>query len=295
MKTNKTILTLLLGSLLTACGSTPPATPAAEPELIPYSDVCCTQLSQLPFIKLAANETLNFHLNADSDAAAFQDGNSYFSAFEFADRSAIVTVSISSFMIDGKVFAPKMVSLDADFNPVDFTTLEQFDIKTSDAFTKTQYSADFKVDARKTPYIVIYTPEEYLGRQITVDHPAKVRAKELGEAMPMVTDLHYVHSQSGQVSVDVKTLSFQSVKHTAVPVRPASEKEVKRAVLPESKSVLTETQPETVSYYRSSITKAVTENNIPKALGLLEEAKVLGVEGAQQAFVEAVNSIRSKP
>ncbi|PWI32618.1 transcriptional regulator [Vibrio albus] len=294
MKTNKAILTLLLGSLLTACSSTPPATPAADVELIPYADVCCTQLSQLPFIKLAANETLDFSLNSDTDAAAFQDGNSYFSAFEFADRSAIVTVSISSFMADGKVFAPKMVSLDEHFHPVDSTTLDQFDIKTSDAFTQTQYSADFKIDARKTPYFVIYTPEDYLGKEITVDHPAKVRAKEMGEAMPMVTDPHYVHANSGKVSVKVKTISFQAAKRkVSLPVA-TQEEEPLNMPAAQKDPVVTEVQPETVSFYYSAIQKAVADNNIPKALSLLDEAKALGVEGAQQAFVEAINMTRSE-
>lgn len=148
---------MILGSQLTACSTTPSVTPAADVELIPYADVCCTQLSLLPFIKLAADETLDFSMNSYTDAAAFQDGNSYFSAFEFADRSAIVTVHISSYMADRKVFAPKMVLLDEHFNLVDSTTLDQFDIKTSDAFNQTQYSADFKIDTRKTPYFVIYT------------------------------------------------------------------------------------------------------------------------------------------
>lgn len=294
MKRNKTILTLLLGSLLTACSSTPPVTSANDVELIPYADVCCTQLSQLPFIKLAANEALNFSLNSDTDAAAFQDGNSYFSAFEFADRSAIVTVSISSFMADGKVFAPKMVSLDEHFNPVDSTTLDQFDIRASDAFTSTQYTADFKIDARQTPYFVIYTPEEYLGKAITVDHPAKVRAKELGEAMPMVTDPHYVHGNSGKVSVEVKTTSFQAAKRKVSPPVMAPAGESLKAPAVQKEPAVTEVQPETVSFYYSAIQNAVAENNIPKALSLLDEAKALGVERAQQAFVEAINMTRSK-
>lgn len=294
MKKNKAILTLLLGSLLTACSSSSPVTSTTEVELIPYSEVCCTRLSQLPFIKLAANETLDFQLNSDSDAAAFQDGNSYFSAFEFADRSAIVTVSISSFMANGKVFAPKMVLLNETFDPVDSTTLEQFDIQTSDAFTQTQYSADFKIDARETPYFVIYTPEEYLGKEITVDHPAKVRAKELGEAMPMVTDPHYVHANNGRISVTVKTNSFQAAKKKVNSVSVTLADEPKKETATKQAPLVAEVQPETISFYHSSIKKAVTENNIPKALSLLDEAKALGVEGAQQAFVEAINTSQAE-
>lgn len=294
MKINKTILTMILGSQLTACSTTPSVTPAADVELIPYADVCCTQLSLLPFIKLAADETLDFSMNSDTDAAAFQDGNSYFSAFEFADRSAIVTVHISSYMADRKVFAPKMILLDEHLNLVDSTTLDQFDIKTSDAFNQTQYSADFKIDTRKTPYFVIYTPEEYLGKEIIVEHPARTRAKELGEVMPMVTDPHYVHSHSGHISVAVKTMSFQSAKRKASSTLVAPAGDPLNVPTVNKEPVVTEVQPETVSFYSSAIQKAVAENNIPKALALLDEAKALGVKGAQQTFVKAINMMRSK-
>ncbi|QSA20889.1 transcriptional regulator, partial [Vibrio furnissii] len=43
------------------------------------------------------------------------------------------------------------------------------------------------------------------------------------------------------------------------------------------------------AYYFSTIEKAVAANDIPKALSLLDEAKALGIEGAQEVFVKAVN------
>ena len=293
MKKNKTILTLLLGSILTACSSTTPVESNVVVEPIPYSDVCCTKFSELPFIQLATNEELDFRIDPSADAAAFKDGNSYFNAFQLADRSAVVTVSLSSIMADGEVFAPKMVMLDENFNPVDETTLDQFDIKTSDAFTKTRYTSDFKIDGRKTPYFVIYTPEDYLGKTVQVEHPARVRAKEMGEAMPMVTDPRYVHSHNGQLSLEVKTISFKAAKIRAA-AKPVPAAETKTAAEPKVKQVpaVSQAQPETVTFYYSAIKKAVAENNIPKALSLLDEAKALGIKGAQEAFVEAVNTSR---
>lgn len=40
----------------------------------------------------------------------------------------------------------------------------------------------------------------------------------------------------------------------------------------------------------SSIERAVQANDLPKALSLLDEAKALGIEGAQEVFVKAVNA-----
>jgi maltose operon protein len=289
MKNRTTLLSLLLGSLLTGCASTSPVETQVVIEPIPYNQLCCTRFAEMPFIQLSANETLAFKLGDDADAAAFSDGNSYFSAFQFAERSGIVNIQLSSTMSNGEVFAPKVVMLDAAFNQVDETTLDQFDIKASDAFTSTRYTASFKIDARKTPYIVIYTPEEYLGKTIKVDHPAKVRAKELGEAMPMATDPSYTHGHNGELELVVKTQSISAIKRAAQPVvvqsAPASQSE--KTVETQVSSVL----PDTINYYHTAIRQAVEQNDIAKALSLLEEAKALNVADAQKVFVSAVNAL----
>lgn len=49
-------------------------------------------------------------------------------------------------------------------------------------------------------------------------------------------------------------------------------------------------QPESQAFYLSAIEKAVSTGDIPKALSLLDEAKALGIEGAQEVFVKAVNT-----
>ncbi|MFA0071936.1 transcriptional regulator, partial [Vibrio breoganii] len=44
------------------------------------------------------------------------------------------------------------------------------------------------------------------------------------------------------------------------------------------------------SYYHNAIKVAVEANDVPKALTLLDEAKELGIEGAQTVFVKALNT-----
>ncbi|MGC9458394.1 MalM family protein, partial [Vibrio genomosp. F10 str. 9ZD137] len=48
--------------------------------------------------------------------------------------------------------------------------------------------------------------------------------------------------------------------------------------------------PDQQSFYIDSIERAVNAGMLDKALALLEEAKALNVEGAQEAFIKAVNS-----
>lgn len=61
-------------------------------------------------------------------------------------------------------------------------------------------------------------------------------------------------------------------------------------VVSEQTVVTTIVQPETKKYYISAIENAVKAGDVAKALSLLDEAKMLNVDGAQQAFIKAVNA-----
>ncbi len=278
MNNNKSIIALVLGMALTACASTSPVEKTTI-QPIPYSEVCCTTYSEFPWIKLSTNEELDFQIDESSPIGHFSDGNSYFNAFKLSERSGRVQIKLSSIMSNGSVFAPKLLTLDSNFNIVNQTSVEKFDVKTADAFTRSQYQLNFLLDAKKTPYFIIYTPESSLGNSIQIDHPAKVRAKELGEAMPMVTDPRYVYDHFGKLELELKTLSLASYKEQASP----------KAEVVDKKPAI-QVQPDTQSYYFTAIETAVASGDIPKALSLLDEAKALNIKGAQEVFVKAVNA-----
>nr|MBF4426312.1 transcriptional regulator [Vibrio anguillarum] len=58
----------------------------------------------------------------------------------------------------------------------------------------------------------------------------------------------------------------------------------------EQTAVAVVVQIETKKYYISAIENAVNTGDVAKALSLLDEAKMLNVDGAQQAFIKAVNA-----
>jgi maltose operon protein len=272
MNTKKLLLSLLIGLSLTACSSTQTIQQPIEP--LANTQVCCSDFSQYPWIPLATTEEIDFQLDKDSPIGHFSNGNSYFNAFKLSDRSGKVQLRLSSLMINDSVVAPKLIALDHEFNVVNTTSLDQFDIKPSDAFTRTQFQLNFDLDATKTPYFIIYSAESYLGQSIKVKHPARIRAEELGEAMPMVTDPTYTYKHFGKLKLSVKTLSLQAYK----------------APEQQAKPVAAIAQPETQTFYQNAIIEAVNKNDITKALALLEEAKALGIKGADTVFVNALEN-----
>ncbi|MDK9759139.1 transcriptional regulator, partial [Vibrio sp. D173a] len=195
--TNKSsMLAVLLGALLSGCASDAQVQTQLTPPT--NAEVCCSDFSQFPYAQLNDNEDLKFDIDLGSPVGTFTTGNSHFAAFKFSDRSAEMLVTLSSLMIDDSVFAPEAILLDANFQPVKTLKFEDFKIQASDAFTRTSYIDRVRIDASKTPFMVIYTPAEQLGKAIQVDHPAKVRAKEFGEVMPMVTDPVYTKQLGGK-------------------------------------------------------------------------------------------------
>ena len=299
MKNKSSILAVVLGALLGGCASDA----QVQTELAPptNSEVCCSDFTQFPYAQLNDNEDLKFDIDLGSPVGNFITGNSHFAAFKFSERSGDMLVTLSSLMIDDSVFAPEVIFLDEAFQPTKTVKFDDFKVQASDAFTRTSYVERLRVDASKTPYMVVYTPADELGKTIKVDHPAKVRAKEFGEVMPMVIDPVYTNRLGGRIELEVETLKLRPYRATAavtpVAVAPVVAKSTATQTAPVSKvAPLTKTetaikvQQETQEFYISAIQKAVKSGDVPKALGLLDEAKALNVEGAQEAFVRAVNA-----
>lgn len=283
--TNKSsMLAVVLGALLSGCASD--AQVQTKLDAPTNAEVCCSDFSQFPYARLNDSEDLKFDIDLGSPVGTFTTGNSHFAAFKFSERSGEMVVKLSSLMIDDSVFAPEAMLLDENFKPVQTLKFEDFKVQASDAFTRTSYIERLRVDASKTPYIIIYTPADELGKSIKVDHPAKVRAKEFGEVMPMVTDPVYTNQLGGRLELEVETLKLRPYRAQAAVVPVAAVAATNQAkVTPEIR-----VQQETQDFYLSAIKNAVESGDVPKALGLLDEAKALNVEGAQEAFVRAVNA-----
>ncbi|MGF1777515.1 MalM family protein [Vibrio nomapromontoriensis] len=120
-------------------------------------------------------------------------------------------------------------------------------------------------------YILVYTTKQSLDSTSTVTHPAKIFAETKGTVPPVIPDPSIEHSLYGKVKVKVTANDFVTQR-----VVKAQE------YVPEAAT--------SSEYYTSAIQKAVAEDNIPKALSLLDEAKALNIEGAQEVFVKAINN-----
>ncbi|WP_053407201.1 MalM family protein [Vibrio hepatarius] len=281
----KKYLTLLLsGMSLIGCASSDDL--SLKQNILPLqTEVCCESASHFPWFRLQQNQDLDFELNASSPVNQFDGSKSYFSAFTFAQQSGLVEIRLRSLMLDGEVAIPQVELLDSEFNVVK-TIDDAFTVKFSDAFAKNRYELTEKVDTVKTPYMIVYVKTSELGKKVVVPHPAKIRAQESGEPMPIVTDPTYLASNNGHFSLSVETITLSGYNQKSlVEAKPEEVAVVQKPAQPAIQAI-----PETQSYYHNAIRQAVESNNIDKALSLLDEAKALNIEGAQEVFVRAVNA-----
>ncbi len=287
-------LVLLLSSLgLFGCTSNNIAAIDQATDQLDGAQLCCEDMSQFPWVVLNTEEDLQFDLDESAPVWNFESGNSYFSAFEFSERSGSVEILLRSNMLEEQVVEPKIALYNADFEVVKIIEEEDFKVKFSDALARNRYELTFKVDAGATPYMVLYADAQDFGEKVVVPHPARIRAMESGEPMPIVADPIYYKSPMGSFVLELETLTLSGYKQkakkpvvqnkqTALESTPAKAAPVKAV----SKPVVSDTK----DYYFNAITKSVEDGNIPKALSLLDEAKALNIEGAQEVFVKAVNA-----
>jgi maltose operon protein len=263
-------LSLMIGGCATTSDQTVVTTPSIE------KPICCTHYSDFFWLTLAQNDQIKVRLDSASPAWSFPEGHSYFSALQFSALSGQVRINISSLMTNGQVFAPKVVLLNAHFEPQTSYGIDHFQIRYANALETNRYETSLTVNAEETPYMIIYSDASHIGDTVVIPHPAKRRAAKSGEPFPIVSDLTYHHALNGKLEIRIETLAVR--QHSAV-LSPISPKP----------STLRPAEDESILFYHNAIKSAIRVNNIEKALALLDEAKRLGITNAQRVFIEAIN------
>ncbi|MBV7299165.1 MalM family protein [Enterovibrio paralichthyis] len=282
MKTRHALLAALLAATVSGCATAD--LPAAKNIAIEQS-VCCTDYSQFGWIPLTGDQ-LDIAIDAHSPVADIEGGKSYFAAFAMPENINRLQITLNSWMSSEGVFAPKILLLDPAFKPVKTVSLDAFSQKNSDMFHLASYETQFVMDREQTPYLVVYSPEEYRRGEITIPHPERIRAEELGMARPMVTDPVIQHSNFGSLELALKPLSLRAYRVDEVKAKPLAEKAPQEVA---AKTTTESMMAESEVFYNQKITQAVESGDIALALKWLEEAKRAGSKSAEATFINLVS------
>ncbi|GAL16670.1 maltose operon periplasmic protein MalM [Vibrio maritimus] len=184
-------------------------------------------------------------------------------------------IAVESLVVSEKtLYAQSVLVTDDMGNTLVDKPFSDADYKQAGAMDPDKFVVSFnvipKINTEKL-HILVYTTKDDSQAVSTVKHPAKIFAEAKGTVPPIIPDPEVKHDLYGQLRISVTSNDLVT----------------KRAVKEQEYVPNAATSQD---YYISGIQKAVAEDNIPKALSLLDEAKELNIEGAQEAFIKAINA-----
>ncbi|PTP84128.1 MalM family protein [Vibrio splendidus] len=238
-------------------------------------------VSGLQFAKMKLPSSAIFDITTDSQVFNYQDINSRVAAIELPADRGEYSIKITS-MIGDTAFVPRAVIYDKNGKELESYGKEDFEYQKPRLHLGNRLVTEhdfYPPTTAESVYLIVYTDQADLGGFTDVIHPARLDAEGRGNYMPEAKDIPVPNGNVGKIEVTIDRASFFSFGPSS------SESNAKPAAATKIDTI----QPETQTYYHNAIQAAVSEDNIPKALSLLDEAKALGIEGAQEVFVKAVN------
>ncbi|MGL4829535.1 MAG: MalM family protein [Vibrio sp.] len=249
----------------------------------PNTGQAVQKIEQLQATKVKLPSTTKVALTAQTQYLRNSEISSPVALFEIPADRGQMTLTITS-EIGDSVFYPHVMIVDAKGQVVESYEDTVFEYRKPRLNLGNRLVAElafYPPQGYKSLFVLVYTQEQDLQAVTYVAHPARIDAEARGNYLPEVKDIPVSHALTGTIELDVSGPSFLSF---------VSSEERQVATSSDAAKASLKVQPDTQTYYFTSIERAVEANDLPKALSLLDEAKALGIEGAQEVFVKAVNA-----
>ncbi|MBR9876447.1 MAG: transcriptional regulator [Vibrionaceae bacterium] len=265
----KWLAPVLLGMLASGCASVEQVGMMSNDQ-----QQVITQSGDIQWVPLDVPVVTDFALTDKSQMLL--DGNSAgaIAAFALPGNRGSLDLQLETFVsTDLQFYAPNVIVVNADGKTVYSADFSKFEYVPAKMLDNDKFVLELNVIPDMSGddlHVLIYTTSQDLKGSTQILHPAKAYAKARHTQPPDIADPFAKHSPLGQFRLSVTANDIVTTKIVA-----------KNDNIPEG--------AELTGYYHRAIERAVAEDNIPKALTLLDEAKELGIEGAQDVFVKAVN------
>ncbi|WP_240038663.1 MalM family protein [Aeromonas allosaccharophila] len=278
--------------------------------------VCCSNISELQYQPLLAEQEKVIAIDGRSPAFNFPEGKSYYAAFKLPTNSGDLKITVAG-LIDKTLFNPTVLLLDSQFKPTRTIGADIITYKPARMLDGDRVEGVFTIDRsyvgnpNNETYMVIYTTQATLSQATQAMSPSKMMAKSLSVQDYGAKDPLIPHSAWGVVKIDVEDLSasalgdnfykpvYQEAIDANTPIVDATPNKLIVPVATAATAVAGATataaakpapamQSETEAFYQSQIEKAVKAGDIDKAMKLVNEAERAGSTKAKTVFVDAV-------
>ncbi|MDE1264511.1 MalM family protein [Vibrio aestuarianus] len=264
--------------------------------------------AQIHWVDVEPTKRVNFSIDENNQRFELPTGISSIAAFNIDTQGKELDLEIISHF-KKTVLYPNALLLNENNQVLKSFGTEDFEYKHAYGFEGDRLTTEVTIQpvGKQRVKLLIYTTPELLSGESEVLHPVKLDAIARGNYPPDVPNPKIPHSQFGELSIVAKVDSAIVVQDavTVSSTDTAQQKFKDDLAAQEKPSVQTTTviaselatndissilSAEQQQFYLSSIENAVNVGMIDKALSLLDEAKALGIEGAQEVFVKAINT-----
>ncbi|WP_277811383.1 MalM family protein [Chromohalobacter canadensis] len=290
-------LTSLAGcASLVPHGDTAVAPAKQSQQALAQATDCCDTLATLPYQPLTVGESQSLTLDTHAPMHQFEDGASYFQAFELPRTREPLTFKLTSTIANDQVFAPTVLILDEDFQPTQRVASDKFDYLSPNGFAGARLGATFDITpGPDAAYMVVYSNET--ARQGTTQYESaeKVYARVRGLALPPGPDPIAEHTATGNVTLESESretggglltpiLGTRSHADSVTKTRNATARDEQAS--PSSASASTPDFD-----YRRMINAALKADDIELAMQLAERAEREGHSGTRAWLAERLRSV----
>lgn len=254
------------------------------------ASICCDAIADFPFQPIPVTFSGDVTLDATAPAYRFDSGKSFFRAFALPKDSKSFEIRLYS-QAGKTVLAPRAMLLDSRLRPTRILDADDFIYAPAAGLKGDSLDARLRVDRTYLDnpgneyYLVLYTSEDQLSGQTTLEHPAKAYAKALGNEPPSLPDPVAQHSSTGvikMVLIEDKAAGQQA--NTYVPAYSTGREMGNDLPSVPAPAVL----PETQAYYRQGIDAALASKDLERALRLADEAARIGDSQAKAYLLERI-------
>lgn len=259
--------------------------------------------SEIEWVKVEPTKRINFSIDEKNQNYQFPTGMSPIAAFDINTQGKELELEIISHF-KKSVFYPNALLLNENNQVLKAFSTEDFEYKHAYGLEGDRLTTEITIQpvGQQRVKLLIYTTPELTKGKSEILHPVKLDAIARGNYPPDVPNPIIPHAQHGLLSIVAKVDSAVVVEEplTVSSTDTAQQKFKGELAAQEKQSTATRSvvassdaslslSVEQQQFYLTSIENAVKVGMLDKALALLEEAKALNVEGAQQVFIKAVN------
>ncbi|MGF1722044.1 MalM family protein [Vibrio kyushuensis] len=267
--------------------------------------------AQIHWAEVEPTKRINFSIDELNQKFEISEGKSYIAAFDIDTQGKELELEIISHF-KKTVFYPNAALLNEQNQIIKTFETDDFEYKHAYGMDGDRLVSKVTIQpvGKQRVKLLVYTTPELIEGESEVLHPVKLDAIARGNYPPDVPNPMIPHSPFGELSIVAKVddalvldepitvassdTAQQKFKTDLAEQQQQVAVDKKAAIatvsLSDSNSDIATLSSAQQQFYLTSIESAVSVGMLDKALALLDEAKALNVEGAQEAFIKAVNA-----